>query len=392
MRKRNQKKKIAFILTTFVVGGVEKSFLDLLKCIDTDKYEITAFLPDDKGEWTSVLKEKCQVRYLPIENYKATIGNQLKKLHFLGAARSLFFRILARLNYKNNYRKSTEYFIRSMPRIREWFDCAVAYQIINDDCVLSTLYRINAPKKVVWSHAFIRKDESIYGEWYNKFDRIFCVSDYAQKALLDNFPFLSHKTEIFHNVLDSDCIIERSNEPANDISCNSMILVTVGRLSKEKGQLLIPKASRLLSNAGYSFQWYLLGDGDLRDELEEEIRTEHQEDNVILLGNRSNPYSYMRACDIYVQTSLTEGWGLTVTEAKILHKPIVTTDAGVMSEQIRTGVNGIIVPEATSEALAVAIKTLLESPEMRSRFIRQLQKEDVCHQGEIEKLYAVFEQ
>ncbi len=392
MRKQNRKKKIAFVLTTFVVGGVEKSFLDLLKCIDTEKYDITVFLPDERGEWTSMLKEQCRVRYLPIENYKSVIGSQLKRLLFFGAARSLFFRVLARLNYKNNYRKSTEYFIRSMPRIRERFDCAVAYQIINDECVLSTLYRINAPKKVVWSHAFIHKEEHIYGDWYNKFDRIFCVSDYAKNALTVNFPFLSCKTEVFYNALDSAHIIDFSNEPAPEITDDTLILVTVGRLSREKGQLLIPKTARLLVNAGYSFKWYLIGDGDLRDEIEAEIQKEHQENNVILLGSRSNPYPYMKACDIYVQTSLVEGWGLTVTEAKILHKPIVTTDAGVMSEQIRTGVNGIIVPDNTPETLASAIGGLIDAPGMRESFVRHLQQEDVCHQGEIEKLYAVFEQ
>ena len=113
---------------------------------------------------------------------------------------------------------------------------------------------------------------------------------------------------------------------------------------------------------------------------------------MVLLGNRSNPYPYIKACDIYVQTSLTEGWGLTVTEAKILHKPIVTTDAGVMSEQIQTGLNGIIVPDNSPETLANAIGKLIDDPRMRESFVRHLQQEDVCHQGEIEKLYAVFDQ
>lgn len=391
MKKRNEKKKIAFVLTTFVVGGVEKSFLDLLKYIDTEKYEITAFLPDNQGEWTSLLEKKCRVCYLSIENYKTAIGNQLKKLHFLGAARSLFFRILARLNYKTNYRKSTEYFIRSMSRVREMFDCVVAYQIINDDCVLSTLYRMRASRKVVWSHAFIHKDEQIYGEWYNKFDKIYCVSDFAKRALTDNFPILSEKTEVFHNMMDSDKILTLSNEPAVEISGDSLTIVTVGRLSEEKGQLIIPQTSRLLADAGYQFTWYLIGEGELREELEAEIRKEHQENNVILLGNRNNPYPYIRACDIYVQTSLTEGWGLTVSEAKILHKPIVTTDAGVMSEQIQTGGNGIIVPEDTSEALAREIGRLIDDPELRESFVRRLKQEDVCHTAEIEKLCAVIE-
>ena len=80
---RNQKKRIAFVLTSFVVGGVEKSFLDLLDCIDQEHYEVTVFLPDDKGDWTFKLSEKCNVRYLKMENFKTVFFRQIKQYNFL---------------------------------------------------------------------------------------------------------------------------------------------------------------------------------------------------------------------------------------------------------------------------------------------------------------------
>ena len=78
------KKKIAFVLTTFIVGGVEKSFLDLLDCIDKSRYDVTAFLPDDKGEWTSKLAEKCDIQYLKIEDFKTVFfkANEAEKVFF----------------------------------------------------------------------------------------------------------------------------------------------------------------------------------------------------------------------------------------------------------------------------------------------------------------------
>lgn len=386
-----RKKKLAFVLTTFVVGGVEKSVLDLLEKIDRERYDVLAFLPDDEGEWTALLKEKCEVRYLRNEDYKTVILSQFRKGDVFGAIRSLFFRVLARLNYKSHYRKSTEYFIRSMPRIRERFDCVVAYQIINDDCVLGALYRLNARKKIVWSHAYIRKNEPIYGEWYNQFHKIFCVSEFAKKALTDNFPGLTEKTEVFHNLVNRETILCLSQDPAYGMTYDGMRLVTVGRLSKEKGQIIIPAVAHLLEDRGYSFKWYLVGDGDLREELETMIRKEGQEERVILLGNRNNPYPYIKACDIYVQTSLTEGWGLTVSEAKILQKPIVTTDAGVMSEQISNGLNGIVVPLPEAEILAEEIGRLIDCPEMRDAFAKQLCLEYTHATGELDKLYAVIE-
>ena len=388
MQEFDKKKKIAFVLTTFVVGGVEKSFLDLLDSIDPNICEVTVFLPDNKGEWTSLLEEKCKVKYLKIENFKTVFLSQIYSGFIFSAFRSLFYRLLAKLNYRKHYRKSTEYFIRSMPRVKEKFDCAIAYQIINDDCVLGTLFRINAPKKAVWSHSYINKQETLYGKWYDRFDKLFCVSEFAKKALIDNFPVLSDKTEVFYNIINPNRILELSKKQIDEKIDNSYTtIVTVGRLSKEKGQDKIPRTVRLLIDAGYSVKWYLVGDGALREEIQKKVIEEQVKDNVIFVGNKNNPYPYISACDIYVQTSLVEGWGLTVSEAKVLQKPIVTTDAGAMSEQIQNGFNGLIVPEITSEALAKGISQLIEHPEECEAFMHQLQNEDVCHQGELEKLY-----
>lgn len=389
---KKAKKKIAFVLTTFVVGGVEKTFLDMLDCIDQNEYDITVFLPDNYGEWTALLQKKCRVKYLKIEGFKTVFCGQIVQLQLFAAFRSLFFRILSRLNYKNNYRKSTEYFIRSMPRVKERFDCVVAYQIINDECMLGSLYRLKAPVKVVWSHAYINKQEAIYGQWYNKFDKLFCVSRFAKKALIDNFPFLADKTEVFYNVINPKEILRLADESMDLQFSNAYIsIVTVGRLTSDKGQDIIPHTARLLVDAGYPIKWYLVGDGDLRETLVNSISENKVQDTVILLGNKNNPYPYMKKCDIYVQTSVLEGWGLTVSEAKILHKPIVSTDAGALAEQIENGVNGILVEKQNPEKLASGIKQLIENPELREFFFRQLQREDVCHTGELRKLYQLME-
>lgn len=391
MKKQSQKRRIAFVLTSFVVGGVEKSFLSLLDQIDRTKYDITAFIPDDNGAWTSLLKEKCDVQYLKIESFRTLMRSHLKQTRFLEIFRCLFFRALARMHYKKAYRKSTAYFIRSMPRIKERFDCVIAYQIINDDCVLSSLYRLRAPKKIIWSHAFIRKNEALYGQWYNKFDKIFCVSKFAKNAFVDNFPWLSEKTEVVHNIIDVQQIRNLSDEPVSfTYDPNYTAIVTVGRLSQEKGQLMIPEIAQLLKRAGYKVAWYLIGAGDLKADICKEIAARCVQDSVFLLGSINNPYPYIKACDIYVQTSVFEGWGLTVSEAKVLAKPIVTTDAGVMSEQIQDEINGLLVSDADPNALAQAIARLIDNPALRDTLIQNLRVEDISPANELEKLYSAI--
>lgn len=389
------KKKLAFITTSFVVGGVEKSFLDLLQSIDQERYEVTVFLPDSKGEWTDLLLKKYRVRFLGHDRLKKQLVSQIKNGQFFDALRSLLYRALARIIRKTNYRKSTEYLSRSMPRVKEQFDCAIAYQIINDDCVLDTLFRIKASKKVVWSHAYIHKTEAIYGRWYNKFDKLFCVSEFARSRLVQNFPALTYKTEVLYNTVNIEKIRNLSLETPIPHEQKSYQLVTVGRLSPEKGQLLIAKAARLLLDAGCLIHWLIIGDGPMGNEVEESIQHEQVGDYVVMIGNQDNPYPYIRACDIYVQTSAPypgEGWGLTISEAKALLKPIVTTASGAICEQIQNGVNGLIADEFTAECLADRIQYLIQHPELGRAFCKEQEKEMIFRPDEIKKLYAVIDQ
>lgn len=387
------KKKIAFFLSDFIIGGLEKSFLDFLDIIDRDRYEITVFLPNEDGAWVGRLREKCEVRIFEIMAFKTVLMTELKALHFLGVLKRLFFRILSRYHYGRNYRKSREYLVRSMPVMKEKYDCAVAYQILNLDCVIGCLCCTDAVVKVGWVHGNYGLDEreKIGKRWYHKFDKVFCVSKSAQDYFVARYNALSHKSEVLHNVINPDRIQNLSELKIQDISEDSGIkLVTVGRLSKEKGQNMVPQIAYLLRNDGYDIKWYLIGDGSLREIIENEIKTYKVEDSVFLLGSKDNPYPYIQQCDIYVQTSYTEGWGLTVSEAKILCKPIVTTDAGVMSEQIQSGVNGIIVPDATPEALAAGIEQLILFPQLRNDFETRLAYEKTSASEEIQKFYALM--
>ena len=387
-----KKKRIAFVVTSFQVGGVERALLTLLDQIDRRYYDVTVFLPDASGAWTEKLQEKEKVVILRNDTIRQTLCWELRHLRLFSALRSLFYRRRSRKVGAKDYHESYELFIRSMRRYPKRFDLAAAYQIVNDDCVLACLYRIRAQKRIAWSHATIRKENPIYTRWYDQFDKIFCVSEYARRALLDNMPALQEKVSVYYNHLEP----ERLRQLALDFAPpapppGSFVVTTVGRLSPEKGQLLIPKAARLLCDSGLSLLWYVIGDGASREELASLIRQEGVEDRVLLLGNLENPYPYMRLCDVYVQTSLTEGWGLTVSEAKALGKAIVTTDAGVMAEQIRSGRNGLIVPEATSEALAEGIRSIADHPELKTRFTAALAEEDLSNAGEIQKLYALID-
>ena len=137
-------------------------------------------------------------------------------------------------------------------------------------------------------------------------------------------------------------------------------ILTVGRLSKEKGQhLTIPVLARLKSD-GYNVRWYCIGDGSSKAKYEKLVKEYGVESDYIFLGSSKNPYTLMKDCDIYVQPSIHEGFCITLGEAKCFSNPIVTTNFTGASEQISDGKTGLIC-NVNEEDLYFKIKMLLDN-------------------------------
>ena len=174
------------------------------------------------------------------------------------------------------------------------------------------------------------------------------------------------------NIISKDLVCSMSNkEVAFDDKFDGIKIVTVGRLSKEKGQDLAINALSKLINDGYKVRWYCVGEGNARGEYEKLIKEKELEDNFILLGANPNPYPYIKKSDIYVQTSRHEGYCLTLAEAKCLCKPIVTTNFIGAYEQINDKVNGFIVEQNENE-IYEKIKFIIDNNYIRDNFISNL--------------------
>ncbi|MFC4620015.1 glycosyltransferase [Camelliibacillus cellulosilyticus] len=144
-------------------------------------------------------------------------------------------------------------------------------------------------------------------------------------------------------------------------------ILTIGRLSHEKGQDLAITVCKRLVNDGYDIRWYCVGEGPSRNVYERLIEENHIQDHFVLLGSDPNPYAYLRQCDIYVQPSRYEGFCLTLAEALCLNKPIVTTNFTGAAEQVRHGVTGLIV-NIDIHDIYNAIVTLIENRDVRETF------------------------
>jgi glycosyltransferase involved in cell wall biosynthesis len=273
------------------------------------------------------------------------------------------------------------------------FDCAISYSTDYSD--LSIVLEADADKRVAFVHGDAtqgKRAARMNDHLVRKMDKIYCVSERSKELFLAVHPDCAKAMDVLYNIILPDDIIAKSLESAEEmIDDGNPILCTVGRLSEEKGQQMIPEVAELLRDAGLNFKWYLVGDGRLRPELKREISARNLMSQVFLLGAKQNPYPYMKNCNIYVQTSFSEAYCITVAEARILAKPIISTDAPGIREQITNGENGLIVDAMTPEALAKGIKTLLDHPEMVKKFKEALSAESYTSSNELQKLYDFIE-
>ena len=379
-------KKIAIVLNDAIIGGVETAFSDMMNAFDFSQYDITLFTNIEGNSIIHHLPKSIRIVDLNSFSPYLLLKNHFRSFQLFRAAKDLFCLLQNRIG-KNEFRK-----IKRIAMLRklsdENFDAAIAYK--QTIAMANVLYSLNAEKKCVWVHGALLNEKGIdtdYLKCFDRFDKIFCVSETVLQTVDRLRGKDDGKTELFHNLIDPEKIRRLSEAYSPDYPENKTILCTVGRLGPEKGQKMIPEISSLLLADGYDFQWFVVGDGPEKELLTNEIRKYRVENSVILTGAKQNPYPYMKHCTIYVQTSVAEGWGLTVQEAKILRKPIVTTGLPVFSEQISHLNNGYLAEGTSAHDLYQGIKWLIDSKEARSAFSDCLKSSvDTCN--DLSKLYA----
>lgn len=384
-----EKKKVAFIANCCIVGGVETALINLLNSFDTEKYDVTLYTNFAGNPVIGRIPDNIRCIDLDEYNIKRVYNKAIGEHDYFTALKLMKNYALFRIT-KDFYNK-TAWLYRHIHFNDEHYDCVIAYKF-GPSTIFLTNESFTAPKKVVWVHGDMPYFSNNYIRNLCLFDKCFCVSEYMKNYFVVHCKEMTPKTDIFHNILNANEIIKKAQEPVAEIDkCGKAAIVTVGRLGQDKGQIVIPETASLLKKSGIDFTWYIVGDGPVRNDIEQGIQKYHMENNICLLGTKENPYPYINACSIYVQTSTSEGWCLTTQEARILHKPCVVTDIPVMHEQFIDGVNGIIANGTDAAALYEGIMRLLSSQELRERIVNNLKAEPQDGAVEMQKLYDFLE-
>lgn len=377
-------KRILFVLDTLGSGGAQKSLVNFLAAFSESGYDAQVDLllfssrglfinqvPDSVHRLKPAKEISCMFESLNSVEYWTNLSIK----GFLGKV----FRLLSNplielcrpdLNDVQRLWMSWSYFI---PNMKGSYDLAVG--CLEGTCNYYVIDKVDAKRKILWFHS--NYDDHGYNSTFDRrfflaADRVATISDECLASLTDAFPDMQDKFIKLENITSASFIRRKANEFAPDVYTEGALnLLTVGRLMPVKGYDLLIDAAVILKELNYNFVWRCIGEGDLFESLSELIESRGLKKNVLLLGPRENPYPYMSACDVFVQTSRYEGKSIVVDEAKILCKPIIITNYATARDAIDSEVNGLIC-EMTPEGIARSIARLWLDRELRQRFVSQL--------------------
>lgn len=386
-------KKIVIVTGPMIMGGIERALIAMLKTIPKNQYDVTVLVTGTNGKLFHEIPDHVKVEPLfgTEKSSFEKVWKAIRKGRLIRAFKITFYTLLGRMTH--SIRKQERYCALREPKRKMQYDLGIAYYGPTSLPVVFVMDWIKAKTKAVWIHVDVSKMEKRVRSFqpiYEKFDKIFCVSEDAMQKFVGIFPDFKWKTEVFYSLINKNHLIQLANRDQGFTDkFDGFRILTVARLSAEKGQEMIPGILMRLRAEGYNVRWYCVGDGDTRSMLEDLIKRNGLEEHFILLGTKQNPYNYINQCDIYVQPSKHEGYCLSLAEARAFHKPIVTTDFVGAREQIDHGKNGFIV-DYDEKAIYMAIKTLIINTPLRQALATNLKSESLDTTNEINKLYKLL--
>lgn len=384
------------------IGGVERSLISMLDSFDYDNNNVDLMLYSHTGDFMNLINNKAN---LLSENKKySTFRKSIAQIFKEGQLILGISRLFARQNCNKISKKlgldessyvqmqlMWKYAIKFLPKLNKKYDVAISYLWPH----YFVAEKVDSKIKVAWIHTDYSKLETNIEmdlEMWDKYDYIFAVSEECKNSFLNKYPSLLNKLKVLENITAVSFINKMANEEISDLinSKDDFNLLSVARFSPAKGIDNAVKALRILHDRGLTnIKWNVVGYGGDEDKIRKLIKDNDLEESFILLGKKTNPYPYMKACDLYVQPSRYEGKAVTVTEAQILNKPVLITNYPTAKSQVRDKYDGVIC-ELSIEGIANGIEDLFNNIDKLKLLEDNCKNSDYSNSYELEKLYSLY--
>lgn len=438
------KKRIFISIHYLELGGAESALIGILQSFDYSKYNVDLFLHSHRGELMPFIPK--EVNLLPEIPAYASIERPIKDVLLdciklrtkskenrdkgteyrdrstklseakgfsdrLSMLRVVYGRIKAKYHYKQYLKKTRpkdesaiygyigKYVTPSLPSLKQLgeYDLAISFLMPHN----IVLEKVQAKKKLAWIHTdYSRIDVNanlVFPVW-DGYDKIVSISPDVTKTFVQTFPSLTPKVIEIENIISPSFVRERASLLSDDKINNEIIkekgtinILSVGRFCEAKNYDNVPDICRLINSqlkilhSQYNVRWYLIGYGGDEELIRQKIEVTGMQEHVIILGKKSNPYPYIKACDIYVQPSRYEGKSITVREAQILCKPVVVTNYPTAPSQIKNGIDGVIVP-MNNNGCAKGIVDFILNRQLQRDIVEYLKNHDYGNLDEVKKI------
>lgn len=304
--KRNSK-KIFISSYDLGVGGIESALLIFIKNINKDKNEITLYLEKKRGILLKEIPDNVIVKQHKVYNLKFKV---LQKL--LNTLNKLKFLIT---NFKE-YDFSCCYATYSLSS-----NFLARYASNNNSIYIHSDYTQTYKNNINEINKFFIKRK------LDKFNHIIFVSNESKDNLISYYPRLADKSIVINNFIDNERIVKLSKEKIKETKPRGKkLFLFVGRLDeKSKNLTRLVKSFDIAIKQNKNIILWIIGDGPDSFIVKNLIKDKGLEKNIVMLGQKTNPYPYFKLCDYVVLTSDYEGFPVIYGEAITLNKPIITT-------------------------------------------------------------------
>lgn len=343
------KKNILIITNELGIWGVERALISLLSSVPTDKYIVSLMLFKVNDELLKLIPDNVSILYAPLKKnidaslwMNSAIKWELKGKNYYNVLVLTIGYLLKKL-FNNNCILRDFLFRRDDLRFDYVFNFrwpSIFTSIVSEDICISN-------KKYIWIHSdlfpFLTKKNIINSikkylkkfSYINilKYNNVFCVS----REIMDKMRSVygqTNKIVTLYNIINESEIIELWNEKWFLDNYHWIRILSVWRLVSLKGFDMACNVCKQLKNAWYEIKWYIVWCWEEEHNLKTLIKYNNVEENFILLWEKKNPYPFFKECDIYVQTSKSEWFCLSLAEAKVFGKPIVSTNFPWAKEQL----------------------------------------------------------
>lgn len=363
-------KKVLMYNGQLFIGGIERVLINYLEPLSKEEdLEITLLIRVNNPEENIFAKDvpkNIKLEYLTTEEedkFKAKLAK--------GRKNNLFYRTLYQIVLEWDR-------IKIRKRVKEYFENQKFDILVDFDSSLGKYIKNDKIKKVMWCHFSLAAENpkriKRLTERFKKYEKIVTICDDMLEEFHKLYPEIADRGVRIYNPIPIEDI-KRLSEDESELSekekelIKKPYLVSVARMIESKGQGDLVEIYSELKKSGIEEKLYIVGDGDYRGKLEKKIKDFGLEEDVILIGQKSNPYIWMKNATLFLHASYGEGLPTVFLESMSCGTPVIAYDCPTGPKEILgNGKYGEIVPLGDKKIFQEKVLHILKNREILEKY------------------------